>query len=164
MTPEGMELARHVVSEGTRRGVTVGAAESCTGGMVCAAITSVAGSSAVLRGGVVSYDPAVKQELLGVSQAIIDEPGVGVVSAECAGQMAQGACQALGCDLAVSVTGIAGPGGAEPGKPVGTVWFGLCVRGAVRTVCEHFSGDREAVREQAVERALSLLCEGIEQA
>lgn len=161
MSPETFEAARRVVTAGSAAGVTVGAAESCTGGLVCGAITAVAGSSEVLRGGVVSYDPDIKVDVLGVSRSIIDDPEVGVVSGACAEQMARGARRVLSCDVAVSVTGIAGPGGAEPGKPVGTVWFGLADGHGVRSSCSHFAGSRDEVREQAVRRALELLCEGI---
>lgn len=162
MSPKSVAVAQRLVELGIKHRVTVGTAESCTGGLVCGAITSVPGSSCVLRGGVVSYDPAVKHDVLGVGQEIIDDPARGVVSEECASQMAQGALSVLGCGVAVSITGIAGPGGALPGKPVGTVWFGLAKQGSVKTRLKHFSGDREAVRDQAVTYALSLLCEGIE--
>lgn len=157
--PELRALAERVVTLGVERGVTVGTAESCTGGLVSGAVTAVAGSSAVLRGGVVSYDPEVKHDLLGVPQEIIDS--VGVVSPECALAMCEGARDALSCDVAVSVTGIAGPGGAEPGKPVGTVWFGLATAMRSRSLVRHFEGSRDDVRIQAVEVALGLLCEGI---
>lgn len=158
------ELAQDVVRLAVAHGVTVGTAESCTGGLVSGAITSVAGSSQALRGGIVSYDPAVKHDVLGVGQDIIDDPSRGVVSSDCAYAMCVGARKVLGCDVAVSVTGIAGPGGEEPGKPVGTVWFGLATPRAVKTECCLFSGDRAAVREAAVNHALRLLCGGIEEA
>lgn len=154
-------LAQEVVKQAIAQRVTVGTAESCTGGLVSGAITSVAGSSAALMGGVVSYDSSVKHRVLGVDQAIIDDPALGVVSAECAAQMALGARDVLGCDIAVSITGIAGPGGAEPGKPVGTVWFGLSHGKETKTVLRTFSGSREDVRLAAVGMALELLCEGI---
>lgn len=156
------ELARRVVELGASLGRTVGTAESCTGGLICAALTSVPGSSAVLRGGVVSYAPAVKHDVLGVERDVIEAPGVGVVSEQCAAQMCVGARRVLSCDVAVSTTGIAGPGGAEPGKPVGTVWLGLATAAGVRTQACHFGGGREEVRAQAVARALALLCEGLE--
>lgn len=158
---ETIELARQVVRLGVEYGVTVGAAESCTGGLVCGAITSIPGSSAILLGGVVSYHPAVKETVLGVSRDIIDSPTLGVVSAECASMMATGVRRVLGCDVSVSVTGIAGPGGEEPGKPVGTVWFGVADPSGVIEVLRHFEGSRDEVREQAVCCALSLLCEAI---
>lgn len=159
---EGLRaLARAVIDEAVSSGRTVGTAESCTGGLVAAALTEIPGSSAVVRGGIVSYDPAVKVSVLGVDQGIIDDPAVGVVSTECAAQMCQGAARVLGCDVAVSVTGIAGPGGAEPGKPVGTVCFGLVAQGHVRTLVRNFPGDRAAVRRAAVSQALGLLREGL---
>ena len=155
------DAAERLVREATARNLTCGCAESCTGGLVSGAITAVAGSSAVLRGGVVSYDPAVKHEVLGVEQEIIDDPGRGVVSSDCASQMCQGARRVLGCDVAVSITGIAGPGGAEPGKPVGTVWFGIASPKGVRTSLRTFAGDRDEVRRKAVIYALELLREAI---
>ena len=155
------ELAARVVSLGSELGLTVGAAESCTGGLVTGSLTAVPGSSSVVRGGVTSYAIAVKRAVLGVSSDVLDAPGVGAVSSECASQMAEGARRVLGCDVAVSVTGIAGPGGEEPGKPVGTVWMGLATPRGVRSELNHFSGDRAQVRSLAVERALQLLCEGI---
>lgn len=148
-----------LVSEASAAGLTVGTAESCTGGLVTGAITSVPGSSRVVRGGVVSYAIPVKHEVLGVTDEVID--GVGVVSAECAAQMAEGARRVLGCDVSVSVTGIAGPGGEEPGKPVGTVWMGLATPGGTKTFYALFAGDRAAVRHAAVRRAVDLLREGI---
>lgn len=158
---EVLDAARRVVSAALDSGVTLGCAESCTGGLVSGALTAVPGSSAVVRGGVVSYAIAVKRAVLGVSPAVLDAPGVGAVSSECAAQMAEGARRVLGCDVAVSVTGIAGPGGAEPGKPVGTVWFGLAWSGGTWTHHALFSGSRAEVRAAAVLRACSMLCEGV---
>jgi nicotinamide-nucleotide amidase len=118
--------AGQVVTQGIRASVSVGVAESCTGGLVCATITDIPGASAVLRGGVVSYAIPVKHDVLGVSQDIIDAPGVGVVSCPCACAMAEGARRILGCDYAVSITGIAGPRGCGAGENLWeTVWFGL---------------------------------------
>lgn len=155
------DLARTVVEKGAELGLTVGTAESCTGGLVAGSLTAVPGSSSVVRGGVVSYAIPVKHEVLGVSQEVLDEPGVGAVSSECAAQMAEGARRVLGCDVAVSLTGIAGPGGEEPGKPVGTVWMGLATASGTRCELNRFDGDRAQVRSAAVGRALELLCEGI---
>ena len=155
-----LDLARRLVESAARLGVTVGCAESCTGGLVCAAITCVPGASAVLRGGVVSYAAQVKHDVLGVAEEVIDAPGVGVVSPECACQMAEGARSALGCDVAVSVTGIAGPGGEEPGKPVGTVWFGLATPQGTRAETLLLPGGRDEVRIGAVRHALELLLVG----
>lgn len=142
-------------------GVTVGTAESCTGGLVAAAVTAIPGSSEALRGGVVSYAIPVKHEVLGVSDGILKAPGVGAVSSECAAAMAEGARRVLGCDVSVSVTGIAGPGGEEPGKPVGTVWMGVATPRGTRTFPNLFEGGRARVRAQAVRRAIELLAQGV---
>lgn len=155
------DACSELVREAAARGVTVGTAESCTGGLVAGSLTAVPGSSAVVRGGVVSYAIPVKHEVLGVSSEVLDAPGVGAVSSECAAQMAEGARRVLGADVAVSVTGIAGPGGEEPGKPVGTVWMGLATSAGVRTRLFLFDGDRAEVRRCAVEAAVGLLREGV---
>lgn len=149
------DLARRVVRDATAAGLTVGTAESCTGGMIAAALTSVPGSSVVLNGGIVSYTNPVKHRQLGVAQETLDEQGA--VSRETACEMARGAQTALSTDLAVSVTGIAGPGGAEPGKPVGTVWIGLACGTEVDARVFHFEGNRAAIRAQTVEHALAAL-------
>lgn len=147
--------SRALVREAVALHMTLGTAESCTGGLVAGAITAVPGSSDALLGGVVSYACSVKHDVLGVSQETLDT--VGAVSGDCASQMADGARRVLGCDVAVSVTGIAGPGGAEPGKPVGTVWFGLSSRAGTSATLRTFSGDRTQVRAGAVMTALALL-------
>jgi len=141
-----LALARHV---------TVGTAESCTGGLIAGAITAVPGSSEYFLGGVVSYANAVKTKLLGVPKEILDTAGA--VSGECARFMAQGAAAALGADWTVAVTGIAGPDGGSAEKPVGTVWFGLCGPGRAEAHVRHFSGSRGAVRGEATAHALSIL-------
>lgn len=138
-----------------KRGLTLATAESCTGGMIAERITSVPGSSAVFLGGVVSYANAVKRDLLGVPQAVLDS--LGAVSAECAEAMASGARGRLRADAAVSVTGIAGPDGGTPQKPVGLVYFGVATAKEVRSEQCLFAGGREEVRRQASERALTLL-------
>ena len=136
--------------------LTLATAESCTGGMIAAALTDIAGSSDVVERGFVTYSNAAKTELLGVPAALIAAHGA--VSAEVAAAMAEGALAHAPVDLAVSVTGIAGPGGATPGKPVGLVYFGLAERGgAAKTERHVFPGDRASVRHAAVERALALL-------
>ena len=150
-----------LVGAATNAGVTVCTAESCTGGMVSGTITSVAGSSACLRGAIVSYDNEVKTKSLGVSPETIESEGA--VSQDTALQMAVGARKALGADFAVSVTGIAGPGGAVEGKPVGTVWMALASEQGACAFLHQFSGDRYAVRAQATACCLDLLidaCEG----
>ncbi len=134
-------------------------AESCTGGMIAAAITDIAGSSDVLDRGFVTYSNAAKSEMLGVDPALI--AGHGAVSAEVAAAMALGALARSAADVAVSVTGIAGPGGGSAGKPVGLVWFGLAAGGEPTTLHMIFPGDRAAVRSAATAKALSLLLQGL---
>ena len=136
-------------------GLTCATAESCTGGGIGAAITAVSGSSEVFEGGIISYSNAVKRDVLGVSAADLEH--VGAVSAEVAEQMAVGARRLTGADLAVAVTGIAGPTGGTPDKPVGTVWFGLATASGVRSERKLFIGDRESVRNQTIRHALGML-------
>lgn len=150
-----MTQAEKLVALLKAQNLTCATAESCTGGMVGAAITSVPGASEVYYGGVTSYDNSVKQHILGVRAVTL--AGAGAVSSECAAEMALGARRLLGTDLAVSVTGIAGPGGGTDEKPVGLVWFGLADRNGVRTEKAIFAGDRAAIREQAVTHALGML-------
>ncbi len=137
------------------QGLTCATAESCTGGGIGRSITAVAGSSAVYLGGVISYDNSVKQNVLGVSVETLST--VGAVSSDCAAQMAEGARKLLKADIAVSVTGIAGPGGGSPEKPVGLVWFGLSTAAGARTEKALFRGDRARIREQAELHALGML-------
>ena len=153
-----MKTAEHLVDLLRARGLTCATAESCTGGGVGAAITAVPGSSEVFLGGVVSYANAVKRDVLGVSAETLAT--VGAVSSETAAQMADGARRLLKADLAVSVTGIAGPDGGSAAKPVGLVWFGLATPHGVRTEKAVFAGDRAAVRAQAVTHALGMLTVG----
>jgi PncC family amidohydrolase len=149
------ELAQRTVRQAIACGKTLGTAESLTAGLIAATIADISGASQTLLGGIVSYDPRVKHTLLHVSQAVID--GVGVVSEPCARQMAQGARQALGVDIAVSATGVAGPLGGTAQTPVGTVFIGCStLAGTDVTEC-HFSGDRRSVREQTVARALEII-------
>ena len=150
-----MELASRLVERCVACGVTLATAESCTGGMVAARITAVSGSSAVFLGGIVSYANTAKRALLGVPQPVLEQDGA--VSEACAAAMAEGARQRLKADLAVAVTGIAGPTGGTPEKPVGLVCFGLAAADGVRTEHRLFTGDRESVRLQATEHALALL-------
>ena len=151
------ELASAVRAELVGSGRTLGCAESCTGGLVAGALTSVSGSSEYFKGGVVSYWPSVKEDVLGVPAEVIGR--FGVVSRECAVAMAEGARRVMGCDFSVSTTGIAGPGGAEPGKPVGTVWIAVAGPDGSTAELLHADGDRSAVRRAATERALELLLE-----
>ena len=152
-------LAREVLDHCRARGVKLATAESCTGGMIAAALTAIAGSSDVVERGFVTYSNEAKTELIGVPAPLIATHGA--VSEEVAAAMASGALAHAPVALAVSVTGIAGPGGATPGKPVGLVWFGLARSGATTKTEHHvFPGDRAAVRHAAAKRALELLAEG----
>jgi nicotinamide-nucleotide amidase len=141
------------------RGWKIATAESCTGGLIAAACTAVAGSSDWFERGFVSYSNEAKTELLGVPTALIQAHGA--VSAEVARAMADGALTHSRAQLAVAVTGIAGPGGATPGKPVGTVWLALARAGGGGAQAEllTLAGDRTAIREQTVRHALQRLTE-----
>ncbi len=150
-----MTAAERLVEALSAKKLTCATAESCTGGGVGHAITSVAGSSAVFLGGVVSYGNSVKRDVLGVPEKVLREKGA--VSSECAAAMAEGVRRLMGADLAVSITGIAGPGGGSAEKPVGLVWFGLATASGVVTDRRVFPGGREDVRSAAVEHALGLL-------
>ena len=155
-----MTSAERLVGKLAEKGLTCATAESCTGGGVGNAITAVPGSSAVFWGGVISYDNSVKRDVLGVPENVLAT--VGAVSQECAAAMAKGVRRLLKTDLAVSVTGIAGPGGGTAEKPVGLVWFGLATAAGVKTGSKVFPGDRAAVRAAAIEHALGLLLGGAE--
>ena len=150
-----MSLPSKVINRLT--GKTLVTAESLTGGGIGNALTSVAGASAVYKGGVISYVNDVKRDVLGVPQEILDR--YGAVSAWTAGYMASGVRELLKADISVSVTGLAGPGGDEFGHPVGTVYIGYD-SGSKSLVKEfHFQGTREEVRNQTVEAALNLILE-----
>jgi len=155
--PEGLvDAAREVLRRCKKRGWTVATAESCTGGLVAAALTEIAGSSAVVDRGFVTYSNEAKMAMLGVPEATLRIHGA--VSPETAAAMAEGALANSDAQLAVSITGIAGPGGATEGKPVGLVCFGLAGRDRpTRTLTVNFGGDRPAIRRAAAGRALALL-------
>ena len=148
------EQAKEVVELAKQNKVSLCTAESCTGGLIAGALTSVSGSSAVVNGGIVSYANEVKEHSLGVSSADLQQ--YGAVSSQVAEQMACGAHDSLRSDIAVSVTGIAGPGGGTKEKPVGTVWFGVCSSRGTKSKVMHFEGDREGIRSQTVSCALKL--------
>ena len=142
------------------RGIKIATAESCTGGMISAALTDIAGSSDVFERGFITYSNEAKTGMLGVDAAMIARHGA--VSEQVAKAMAIGALRHSHADIAVSVTGIAGPGGGSETKPVGTVWIGLCKRGQEATASHQlFHGDRATVRQQTVEAALEMLYESI---
>ena len=155
--PWGDERVEGLLSALRERKLTVGTAESCTAGMISARIADIPGSSDVLLGGIVSYSNGVKMKLLGVREKTLREHGA--VSELCAGEMAEGARRALGCDIAVSVTGIAGPGGGTPDKPVGTVCFGISTADGTRAKTERFgeAGGRNGVRTLTVATALGMI-------
>lgn len=134
-------------------------AESCTGGMISAALTDLAGSSAVFDRGFVTYSNEAKMESLGVSGKTLKE--FGAVSPQVAEEMAQGALKNSNAQIAVSVTGIAGPGGGSDEKPVGRVYIGIATDKTVTVYKNNFTGDRSAVRQQTVDRALTLLSEAL---
>ena len=151
-----MATATSVLIAYRKRGLRIATAESCTGGMIAAALTDVAGSSDVFERGFVTYSNDAKQELIAVPPAILTKHGA--VSPETAEAMARGALARSRADVAISVTGIAGPDGGSAEKPVGLVWFGVARKfGENLTVREIFQGDRAAIRQAAVARALELL-------
>lgn len=137
------------------KGLTLATAESCTGGLIAAALTAIPGSSAVVTRGFVTYSNEAKRDMLGVPWGVLE--GYGAVSEAVARRMAEGALRASGAGVAVSCTGIAGPGGATPGKPVGLVYIGAARQGdAARVERWVFPGDRTAVRAATVARALAM--------
>ena len=140
-------------------GKTLVTAESLTGGGIGAAITAVSGASAVYKGGIISYTNEVKHSLLGVSLETLELHGA--VSCQTAEEMAIGARKLLKSDVAVSVTGLAGPGGDEYGNPVGTVCIGFCNASESFAVKHHFEGDRESVRKQTIRAALELVLDNV---
>ena len=137
------------------QGKTLVTAESCTGGGIGAALTSVSGSSAVFKGGIISYTNEVKNQVLGVDAKLLEEKGA--VSAPVAEAMAKGARERLHADVAVSVTGLAGPGGDDYGNPVGTVYIGYSDESKTLSRQFLFYGGRDAIRNQAIRAALEWL-------
>jgi len=158
---EILDAATRLLALCRARGWRLATAESCTGGLIAGALTEIAGSSDVVEGGFITYSNEAKTALVGVPPALFTQ--VGAVSPEVARAMAEGALTRLpAAHLAVSATGIAGPGGATPGKPVGLVHFGLAQRsGPVTAHAQIFSGDRAEVRRQAVRYALALLDDAV---
>ncbi len=155
-----MDKATHVLDLAREKGVVIATAESCTGGMIAAALTDIPGSSAVVDRGFVTYSNAAKTGMLGVKQSTLD--AVGAVSEDVAKEMADGALARSEATLTVSVTGIAGPGGSEH-KPEGRVCFGLAAQGVeTKTQTVDFGAlGRAKVREHTVRHALDLLAEAL---
>jgi len=149
------DLASVVLNECDARGLTIAVAESCTGGLLGARLTAISGSSSVVIGGVIAYSNGVKKGLLGVTTESLERHGA--VSEEVASEMATGVRRRLGVDIGVSITGVAGPGGGTPDKPVGLVWMAVDVRGDVRTHGSRFIGDRAEIRFRATQAALDLV-------
>jgi nicotinamide-nucleotide amidase len=156
MLPEAtLDQAREVLASLEARGQTLATAESCTGGLIAAALTAIAGSSSVVMAGFVTYSNDAKMRMVGVAEASLAAHGA--VSEPVAREMAEGALREARVDIALSCTGIAGPGGATPGKPVGLVFIGCARRGGATVVERHvFPGDRAAVRAATVAAALRL--------
>ena len=154
--PETLALAEAVLAACRSRGWRVATAESCTGGLVAAALTAISGASVVFERAFVSYSNEAKIEMLAVPRVTIASHGA--ISAETAEAMARGAVRRAPADVAVSVTGIAGPRGATPQKPIGLVYLGIARRdGACRVERRVFSGDRSAIRHAALVEALQML-------
>lgn len=156
------KLAKQVLTKARRAGITIGTAESCTGGWVGKSLTDPAGSSSVFVGGLITYSNASKMRVLGVPKAAFD-PG-GAVSEPVAKAMAEGGNKALYTDICISVTGVAGPGGGSDAKPVGTVWFALAQKGKpTQAIMQSFGNKgRDTVRKLTVLYALEWLCETLD--
>ena len=149
------EIARRIIESASEKGATIGCAESLTGGLIAGALTAIPGSSQVVHGAIVSYVNDIKHRELGVDAEVLKTEGA--VCEAVARQMAEGARKNLDVDIAVAVTGIAGPGGEEPGKPVGTVWAAVSTQNSCETMCFHFEGNREEVRNATVREALCMI-------
>ena len=141
------------------QGLTLATAESCTGGGLSHLLTSIPGASAFFIGGIIAYQNDIKEKFLGVSQATLVDHGA--VSSPTAGAMAEGCRNRFGTDIAVSITGIAGPGGGSPEKPVGRVFVAVAIDQRTRVVEHTFPGNREQVRAAAIDAALDLILEAI---
>lgn len=156
-----MKQAELAVKKLLEKHLHVATAESCTGGWLGGAIVSVAGASDVYGQGIISYSNEAKMRLLKVRPETLK--AYGAVSHQTAGEMAEGTALLDNADIGISTTGIAGPGGGTPEKPVGLVYIGIWCRGTVKTYENHFAGDRDQVRTKTVERALEILCETIDE-
>ena len=152
---EMTNLAAVVVDLCRARGLRIAVAESCTGGLLGARITSVPGSSAVFDGGIIAYGDRVKRDMLGVDAAELELHGA--VSERVVQRMAAGARERFGTDIGVAISGVAGPGGGSSEKPVGTVWVALNVRDRTTVMVRRYPGDREEIRQRAVQAALDMM-------
>ena len=158
--PQGESPEVTLVQRLSALGLTLATAESCSGGLIAHRITNVPGASDCFAGGVVAYSNAVKMEVLGVSWECLEKHGA--VSAETVTEMARGVLKRFSADVAVAVSGIAGPGGGTAKKPVGLVYIAVAKGGEARVESPVFKGDRGLVKEQTAERALTLLGELVE--
>lgn len=154
------KVTRDLLDYCKSRNIHISCAESCTGGMIAAALTSVPGSSASFNGGIVSYTEVVKHDVLNVSNEILD--GVGVYSADCVCAMASGALHQTKSDFSVATSGVAGPDGGDDKNPVGTLYIGLASSdGSAKSLCYALEGSREEIRQRATELAITKLYEYI---
>ena len=149
------DLAEVVLKQCREAGLTLATAESCTGGMLGARVTAVPGSSIVYLGGVIAYANDIKIDVLGVRPEALHE--YGAVSEPVAEQLAAGVCARLDSDIGIGITGVAGPGGGTPGKPVGTVWIAMQLSGVLTTLGRVYVGDREEIRRRSCQAALELI-------
>ncbi len=152
-----MSLEEQVVSILLEKGLTLTTAESCTAGLIASRLVNVPGISSVFMQGYITYSNESKQRLIGVSKESLET--YGAVSSRVAEEMAAGAAESAGCDVAISCTGIAGPDGGTKEKPVGLVYMGCYVKGKLTVLENHFSGSRQEVREASAKKALELLLE-----
>ncbi|MGB1395788.1 MAG: CinA family protein [Candidatus Puniceispirillaceae bacterium] len=153
-------LAQQIIEKADLAGWKISTVESCTGGLIFGALTDIAGSSAVLDRGFVTYSNLAKQEMVGVAPQLLEK--FGAVSEQTAASMALGGIAHSIADISLSVTGIAGPGGGSLKKPVGLVWMSLATKNGTQAVKRFdFSGDRQAVRRHAVDAGLTLILDGL---
>ena len=156
---DGRNSAQQIQELCVRRGLTLAVAESCTGGLLGGSLTALSGSSVYFLGGVIAYSNHLKSAILNVPDLVLESEGA--VSRAVAEAMAKGVTIVTGADCGISVTGVAGPTGGTPEKPVGTVWVGIHVPTVSPSRLFNFSGDRESVRQQAVEAALEMFLETV---
>lgn len=152
-----MKLEEEVVQKLIEKGYSISTAESCTGGMIASLLVNVAGVSAVFKEGYITYSNEAKHKLLGVEEEVLKEHGA--VSEAVASQMAKGAAEAANAQAALAVTGIAGPEGGTPQKPVGLVYIGCYINGSIQVSENRFQGNRLEIRQKTAEKALKLLLE-----
>ncbi len=156
-----MKPERKICSEMAKHGLSLCTAESCTGGLIAGRITSVSGASACFEGGFITYSNAAKSRLIGVPGELIEK--YGAVSGETARAMAEGAREKLAADMSVAVTGIAGPTGGTPDKPVGTVYIAVARKGKTSVRKFLFTGTRHGIRKQTAEEALKFVLDEMEE-